>query len=129
MAVMLGKATQECGFKHCQTADYRCTNLWQTTLWEVQKARVFRSPLMVIMNFVFHVRLFSPFQQSLSIASLMLAHSRKTLLASSKIFVEGALNADWKRFEPRPNRFELGTAGSCMTIGLSKKPENKIDLC
>ena len=37
-------------------------------------------------------------------------------------------------FEPRPNRSELGTAGSVMTIGLSinecldsKKPENKID--
>ena len=53
MALMLGKATQECGLKHCQTADYRCTNVWQTTLWEVQKARVFPSPLMVIMNFVF----------------------------------------------------------------------------
>ena len=53
MALMLGKATQECGLKHSQTADYRCTNVWQTTLWEVQKARVFPSPLMVIMNFVF----------------------------------------------------------------------------
>ena len=53
MALMLGKATQECGLKHCQTADYRCTNVWQTTPWEVQKARVFPSPLMVIMNFVF----------------------------------------------------------------------------
>ena len=53
MALMLGKATQECGLKHCQTADYRCTNVWQTTLWEVQKAQVFPSPLMVIMNFVF----------------------------------------------------------------------------
>ena len=50
---MLRKETQECGLKHCQTADYRCTNVWQTTLWEVQKARVFPSPLMVIMNFVF----------------------------------------------------------------------------
>ena len=50
---MLRKATQECGLKHCQTADYRCTNVWQATLWEVQKARVFPSPLMVIMNFVF----------------------------------------------------------------------------
>ena len=49
---MLRKETQECGLKHCQTADYRCTNVWQTTLWEVQKARVFPSPLMVIMNFV-----------------------------------------------------------------------------
>ena len=39
--------------KHCQTADYRCTNVWQTTLWEVQKARVFPSLLMVIMEFVF----------------------------------------------------------------------------
>ena len=93
MALMLGKATQECGLKHCQTADYRCTNVWQTTLWEVQKARVLPSPLMVIMNVVFHVRLFSPFQQSLSIASLMLAHLRKTLLASSKIFFDLALNA------------------------------------
>ena len=53
MALMLGKATQECGLKHCQTADCWCTNVWQTTLWEVQKARVFPSPLMVIMNFVF----------------------------------------------------------------------------
>ena len=53
MALMLGKATQERGLKHCQTAAYRCTNVWQTTLWEVQKARVFPSPLMVIMNFVF----------------------------------------------------------------------------
>ena len=53
MALTLGKATQECGLKHCQTADYRCTNVWQTTLWEVQKAWVFPSPLMVIMNFVF----------------------------------------------------------------------------
>ena len=53
MALMLGKATQECGLKHCQTAAYRCTNVWQTTLWEVQKARVFPSPLMVIMDFVF----------------------------------------------------------------------------
>ena len=53
MALMLGKATQECGLKHCQTADYQCTNVWQTTLWEVQKARVFPSPLMVIMDFVF----------------------------------------------------------------------------
>ena len=95
MALMLGKATQECGLKRCQTAAYRCTNVWQTTLWEVQKARVFPSLLMVIMNFVFHVRLFSPFQQSLSITSLMLAHSRKTLLAPSKTFVEHALNAAW----------------------------------
>ena len=53
MALMLGKATQECGLKHRQTAFYRCTNVRQTTLWEVQKARVFPSPLMVIMNFVF----------------------------------------------------------------------------
>ena len=53
MVVVLGKASQECGFKHCQTADYRCTNVWQTTLWEVQKARVFPSLLMVIMEFVF----------------------------------------------------------------------------
>ena len=53
MALMLGKATQECGLKHCQPAAYRCTNVWQTTPWEVQKARVFPSPLMVIMNFVF----------------------------------------------------------------------------
>ena len=53
MALMLGKATQECGLKHRQTAVYRCTNVRQTTLWEVQKARVFPSPLMVIMNFVF----------------------------------------------------------------------------
>ena len=53
MALMLRKATQECGLKHCQTADYRCTNVWQATLWEVQKAQVFPSPLMVIMNFVF----------------------------------------------------------------------------
>ena len=53
VALMLGKATQECGLKHCQTAAYWCTNVWQTTLWEVQKARVFPSPLMVIMNFVF----------------------------------------------------------------------------
>ena len=52
MTLMLRKETQECGLKHCQTADYRCTNVWQTTLWEVQKARVFPSPLMVIMNFV-----------------------------------------------------------------------------
>ena len=57
MALMLGKATQECGFKHCQTADYRCTNVWQTTLWEVQKAQVFPSPLMVIIDFVFHLHL------------------------------------------------------------------------
>ena len=53
MALMLGKATQECGLKHCQTADWWCTNVWQTTLWEAQKARVFPSPLMVIMDFVF----------------------------------------------------------------------------
>ena len=53
MTLILGKATQECGFKHCQTADYRCANVWQTTLWEAQKARVFPSPLMVIMDFVF----------------------------------------------------------------------------
>ena len=53
MALMLGKATQECGLKHCQTAAYRCTNVWQTTPWEVQKPRVFPSPLKVIMNFVF----------------------------------------------------------------------------
>ena len=53
MALMLEKATKECGLKHCQTAAYRCTNVWQTTPWEVQKARVFPSPLMVIMNFVF----------------------------------------------------------------------------
>ena len=52
MALMLGKTTQERGLKHCQTADYRCTNVWQTTLWEVQKAPVFPSPLMVIMSFV-----------------------------------------------------------------------------
>ena len=52
MALMLGKATQECGLKHCQTTAYRCTNVWQTTPWEVQKARVFPSPLMVIMDFV-----------------------------------------------------------------------------
>ena len=51
--VMLRKATQECGLKHCQPEDCWCTNVWQTTLWEVQKARVFPSPLMVIMNFVF----------------------------------------------------------------------------
>ena len=50
---MLGKARQECGLKHCQTAAYRCTNVWQTTPWEVQKARVFLSRLMVIMNFIF----------------------------------------------------------------------------
>ena len=50
MALMLGKATQECGLKHRQPAVYRCTNVWQTTLWEVQKARVFPSPLMVIMH-------------------------------------------------------------------------------
>ena len=53
MALMLGKATQECGLKQCHTADYRCTNVWQTTPWEVQKAGVFPSLLMVIMNFVF----------------------------------------------------------------------------
>ena len=53
IALMLGKAKQECGLKHCQTAANRCTNVWQTTPWEVQKARVFPSPLMVIMNFVF----------------------------------------------------------------------------
>ena len=53
MALMLGKATQKCGLKHCQTAAYRCTNVWQTTPWEAQKARLFPSPLMVIMDFVF----------------------------------------------------------------------------
>ena len=60
MTLILGKATQECWFKHCPTADYRCTNVWQTTLWEAQKARVFPSPLMVIMNFVFMSASFDP---------------------------------------------------------------------
>ena len=53
MALMLGKATQQCGLKHWQTAAYRSTNVWQITPWEVQKARVYPSPLMVIMNLVF----------------------------------------------------------------------------
>ena len=132
MTLILGKATQECGFKHCQTADYRCINVWQTTLWEVQKARVFPSPLMVIMDFVFHVRLFSPFRRSLSrwrTQERLCLHQIKSLLTVHWMPLAESL-------EPRPNRCELGTAGSVMTIGLSinecldsKKPENKIDWC
>ena len=132
MPLMLGEATQECGFKHCQKADYRRINVSQTTPWEVQKARVVPSPLMVIMNFVFHVRLFSPFRRSLSswrTRERLCLHQVKFLLG-----VHWMLLAE--SFEPRPNRCELGTAGSVMTIGLSineclhsKKPESKIDIC
>ena len=75
---------------------------------------------------------FSPFRRSLS--------SWRTRERLCLHQVKSLLTVHWmplaENFAPRPNRCELGTAGSVLTIGLSinecldsKKPENKIDLC